>query len=774
MGIQLFEHNKSAYDTAIQMLKEKGRAAIIHPTGTGKSFIGFKLCEDNPTKKICWLSPSDYIFKTQIENLEKASGGYTPNNVCFFTYAKLMNMTDAEIKEIEPDYIILDEFHRCGAEQWGIGVNTLLSIYKDCPILGLSATAVRYLDNQRDMSAELFYGNVASEMTLGEAIVKGILNPPKYVLSILSYPKEIANYQKRIENLKNPSVRDEAERYLEALRRSLDKAEGMEEIFSKHISDRTGKYIVFCSNAEHMSEMTRLATEWFSKIDIEPHIYTAYSNDPETSKAFLSFKKDCSEHLKLLYCIDMLNEGIHIDDISGVILLRPTVSPIIYKQQIGRALAAGKNNNAVIFDVVMNIESLYSIGAIEEEMQIATSYYRSLGENKFIVNEEFKVIDEVKNCRELFNKLENVLTASWNTMYSYAEQYYKDNGDLEVPKRFVTADGLNLGAWITTQRRVYNSKTSGTLTDKQISKLEAIGMRWASISDISWEKHYAAAKEYYSKYGNLKVSIDAKSNDGIKLGRWLAQLRTYRKSGIKCAFLTRERIELLDKIGMIWDVPDYMFEKNYSLCLEYYRKHGNLDVATNYITEDGTRLGRWVQSIRCASKSSSSMRAQLTDLQKSRLDEIGFIWDSKGNALWEKSYEALINYKKQYGNIKVPVSYVTEDGIRLGRWVRHQRDAYRTKMSDDRKRKLKELGFSRCLADPWEQKYKLVKEYYDEHGNADIPKTYISDGVWIGRWLKEQVSRMNKEAEVRSKVVKSLTDEQIAKLRTLGICDSAS
>lgn len=48
----------------------------------------------------------------------------------------------------------------------------------------------------------------------------------------------------------------------------------------------------------------------------------------------------------------MLNEGIHVDDVDGVILLRPTVSPIIYKQQIGRALAAGKEKNAVIFDIV--------------------------------------------------------------------------------------------------------------------------------------------------------------------------------------------------------------------------------------------------------------------------------------------------------------------------------------------------------------------------------------------------------------------------------------
>ena len=195
MAISLFRHNEEAYIAARSMLEETGKAAIVHPTGTGKSFIGFKLCEDFPNSTVCWLSPSEYIFKTQIENLKAVSGGYAPENVKFFTYAKLMNMSEAELEEIAPDYVVLDEFHRCGAEMWGKGVDNLLKMYPEAKILGLSATAVRYLDNQRDMSDELFDGNVASEMTLGEAIVRGILNPPKYVLSVFSYQKDLEKYE---------------------------------------------------------------------------------------------------------------------------------------------------------------------------------------------------------------------------------------------------------------------------------------------------------------------------------------------------------------------------------------------------------------------------------------------------------------------------------------------------------------------------------------------------------------------------------------------------
>lgn len=72
MSIELFERNKGAYRSAVQMLTERGRAAVIHPTGTGKSFIAFRLCADNPDKRIVWLSPSEYIYKTRLENIRKA------------------------------------------------------------------------------------------------------------------------------------------------------------------------------------------------------------------------------------------------------------------------------------------------------------------------------------------------------------------------------------------------------------------------------------------------------------------------------------------------------------------------------------------------------------------------------------------------------------------------------------------------------------------------------------------------------------------------------
>ena len=657
-GIKLFEHNETAYISAIQMLTETGKAAVIHPTGTGKSFIAFKLCYDNADKKICWLSPGEYIFKTQCENLA-AAGSAVPRNIAFFTYAKLMLMTDAELEEIKPDYIILDEFHRCGAEMWGQGVKRLLNLYSDTPILGLTATNIRYLDNRRDM------------------------------------------------------------------------ADGLDKVFAKHMPKRDGKYIVFCASFDHMNEMADKAKEWFAKVDTEPHIYKAYSNDPAASKAFSAFKADVSKHLKLLYSIDMLNEGINVDDIDGVILLRPTVSPIIYKQQIGRALSAGKKSNPVIFDIVLNIENLYSIGAVEEEMQIATAYYRSLGEESSIVNDSFSIYDEVKDCRELFSRLNDVLTVSWQTMFELAKKYYSENGDLEVPARFITNDGYSLGHWIYNQRAVRKGQQTGNLSEEQIEKLNSIGMRWDLYTDYSWEKNFNAAKDYYEKNGHLDVPSRFVTRDGLPLGAWLSSLRTWESSGIHPKYLSAERKKQLESIGMIWSKLDYYWEQNFSEALRYYRKNGDLIVPSNFVTDNGVRLGSWIFRQRKL-HSGSCKGTPLTAEQTARLNSIGMVWEPEDP--WLMSFNLVKGYYKEHGNINISQSTVV-NGVWLGKWIAEQKKRLKSgKHSDKQREYLNKLpledvsnivqGSFSCIID--NQKYEFFSNKDFENKMSNINYIVIS------------------------------------------------
>ena len=553
VALRLFEHNEKAYHAAVWMMEQYGKAAIVHPTGTGKSYIAFKLIEDNPEKVVIWLSPSEYIFKTQLESLKRNDPDFSLANVHFYTYAKLMCCTEGQLAEIaglQPSYIILDEFHRAGAECWGESTVALLKLCPEAKLLGLTATNVRYLDNNRDMAEELFDSRVASDMTLGEAIVRGILPAPNYVTTVYQYQKTLAKYQARVDNLRTPGIQDANQKYLDALRRALEQADGLDRVFAHHITNKCGKYIVFCASKEHMDEMVPHVPEWFAGVNPDVVVYQAYSDDPNTDKAFSDFKTDTSNRLKLLFCIDMLNESVHVEGISGVILFRPTISPIIYKQQIGRALTAGDNTTPIILDVVNNFEGLASISGLQSEMQEAVHRLYANGEGDKIVTEWFEVVEQVHDCRVLFEQLQASLSSSWEHYFSEASIYYAEHGNLNVPKLYTTPSGLSLGVWLVTQRRVREGQTQGNLTEQQIARLDSIGMVWGNRDDRQWNEGYQKARRYFDAHGDLNVPVGYVSPDGYNLGNWVKRQRYTRHNPEKsCAVLTEERIARLDTIG---------------------------------------------------------------------------------------------------------------------------------------------------------------------------------------------------------------------------------
>ncbi len=775
MSIALYDHNLKAYEAVCSMFTHTQKACVVHPTGTGKSFIAFKLCEDNPDKRICWLSPSEYIYKTQLENLRKVMEVSAPihddldmagatdvskklksliNNITFCTYARLTCMTEDEIRALVPDYIILDEFHRCGAEVWGQGVEKLLGIYAQAKVLGLSATAVRYLDNQRDMSDELFDGNIASTMTLGEAVVRGILPAPKYVMSVYSYQESLAHIETRIGKIRNVKVKTKAEEYLEKLRRALTQADGLTEIFAKHMTDKTGKYIVFCSDYDAMTEAVKMSGEWFSKIDKTPNIYTFYSEDPDSKKSFAAFKEDTDrDHLKLLFCIDALNEGIHVENIAGVILMRPTVSPIVYKQQIGRALSAAGSGVPVILDIVNNIENLYSIDSIREEMQETVRYFRYVGETERIVSESFRIVDEVKDCIELFDRLEGLLIVSWEEMYKKAVLYSKEHGNLNINYDYETEEGLALGRWLSVQRANYR-KNDGSISPDRIKKLSSIGMDWQTVEERAWDKAVKALKEYRERYGNVDIPVSYVSDKGMDLSRWLRSVRQKYSEGL----LKPNQIEMLEGMGVTWNtLLDQRWRACYEKAIRYYAENGDLNVPKYYVTEDGVKLGTWITSQRV-----SYIKGTLGKPKERLLDSINMSWNMYVNK-WERGYECARRYVEKNGDINsVPDDYVY-DGIKLKTWINTQRCKFSDgKLTDERKIRLSELGIVwKQFAAQWDIGYRHALEYAQKYGNLKVPVKYeCQDGFKLKYWLNNQITKYKNG---------KLSESQVCQLEGIGM-----
>ena len=221
---------------------------------------------------------------------------------------------------------------------------------------------------------------------------------------------------------------------------------------------------------------------------------------------------------------------------------------------------------------------------------------------------------------------------------------------------------------------------------------------------------------------------------------------------------------------MIWDKVDYQWERNYLACTEYYRKHHNLDIPANYISEEGLRIGAWLRRMRKIRSGRLNGAAPLTEAQIERLDAIHMDWLDTYTRQWEYGYKQALAYHREFGTLEVPAGYVNANGFPLGRWLKNhvevnsQTGRTAIKVTPERRAKLDALGFKWTAEDPWQKRISACEEYLREHGDLDIPPNYVIDNVWLGKWLYK--CRKTYRGELEGK---SLSKEQISQLERLGI-----
>lgn len=405
--IKLYEHNQKAYDALLDMLGECDRACVIKPTGTGKFVILAKMVQDNPDKRFLLLGTNDYMFNDQMANLAEIAPGFTPENLQFMTYSAAM-MTARRGEEISGyDVVVADEFHHCGAEEWGKGVTHILDANESAKVVGFSATPIRYSDGGRNMADEMFDGNVAYSMELEEAWLRGILPIPKYVTAFYEAPKELGRLAKSIAGIKDEMVMKRFQKKYENLRRSLTEAGGVREAIAKHLKKRDAKVIVFCPRVAKLREFMLLRREWFGAVNSEIHAYKTVSADPYGSEDFQAFKDDESDALKVLYCVNQLNEAVHVKGVDAIVMVRPTKSPTVFYQQLGRVLSSGGNRTPLVFDFCNNFGSIVVAERIpkrmEETFKRLTAVARSLPLACLLVCQSAIFIDSKRDGTEPFN-----------------------------------------------------------------------------------------------------------------------------------------------------------------------------------------------------------------------------------------------------------------------------------------------------------------------------------------------------------------------------------
>lgn len=402
-------HNAETIKNILEIYKTSNKCCAIQATGTGKTFLILRLLEiyNDEGKVAVIFAPNREIIKQTKKRMQK----FGLNNAIFYTYQKLARMTDEEISDIKADLIVCDELHRTGAKTWGQKFEVLVNSHSDSKVFGVTATPLRCADG-RDMAEEYFDGNKACDISLAEALVREIIPVmPLYVSALYTFEEEYQNMSDKI-GKGNNSVEEKAElqKELLAAKQQLEKANGVPEIIKKYITNYNGKYLVFCKDKKHLYAMKDVVVGWFREAGYNGKIfeYPYYSDSSAVRKNLENFESNKEEGLKLLFIIDKLNEGLHLDEVHGCILLRTTVSNIIYYQQIGRAIDAGSMEQRVILDLVSNFNSLKSFNfkkELAEKVQERRSGKFSDCSDEFELD-KFDVVDYVQECIDVFTNID--------------------------------------------------------------------------------------------------------------------------------------------------------------------------------------------------------------------------------------------------------------------------------------------------------------------------------------------------------------------------------
>ena len=788
--VGLYDHNADGYDLVKEAFTLEDIVAILRATGTGKTFIALQLAYDNPNKKIVYVVPSNGIIEHINQIIED-----NPNldlerdfpNLELRTYQSFISLSEEEIADIDCDLLILDEFHHIGAPVWGARIHKLIETHPEIQVLGMSAYSVRDRGTsyERDMADpdgdELFSGKVVSRYDLCDAMIDGILPKPVYKSAYTNLIGLESQLEEKVKKLEASTKEyQEYMAILNSVKKRIQEAPSIPNILKKSLKP-DGKYIYFCppcseEGTNDIETIKKQAIEWFKEFVSEEDIviYTSTSEmGEEGRKNRNAFYNDTTldgesadGKFRIMFAINQYNEGVHAPNIDGVIMGRGTTSDIVYFEQLGRGLSVRGNTKEkfdelekysidklihmcrekdipvrensskeeliekLIAPVIIDLTNNYEfIKELENNLgnRIKEIQEKGLGHHREIKIRDASFDIEIEN-QDLFEMLQyvmNRLIMTWEDKYNLAKSYYEHYGNLEIPQHFKTINGIeydengvNLGQWIANQRRAYNGQSNRKITKEQIELLNKIEMRWDNIDIMDqWMEKYNLAKAYYEHYGNLEIPVNFKTvngiefdENGISLGRWIGNQRTaYKRQG--SYKITKEQIELLNKIGMRWDNIDTMDQwmEKYNLAKAYYEHYGNLEIPVNFKTingieydENGVNLGRWITSQRTAYKSQGTNK--ITKEQIELLEQIGMIWNSYDNS-WTQKYNLAKSYYEHYGNLEIPQHFKTingiefdENGIKLGEWIFTQRKAYKgqgiNKITEEQIKLLEDIGMN--------------------------------------------------------------------------------
>lgn len=752
MSMTLNPVNEAAFQKAVQSLETLNRAAVFHPTGTGKSCIAWKVVEAHPRTTFFWLVAGAQRLALRQAELTRYNGGTLPGNVRFCDCEKLAAATPEQwvrLGEQKPGCVVLDCYHELSAVCWAQSVQKLLRMCPQAKVLGLG------VPNGAPVCAaaqELFADCIVSHMTVAEAMAAGTMPVPSaYAALLWPQEEELATLRARIKNLCMPKGDTSLRVQYEELSWSLRQVENLTVLLPRLLSDTSGHYLVLFESAAYQEKLGTELEQLLRTVDPAVRFYAADHACFADSAAVETFLSDTAPGPKVLLCVNAPGVQQPLEGLAGVILVRQSSPMSTFKQMLCRALVAAGSRSVPVFDLVAQFEGLGNGRTLQRDCTEAMTRAGSKTPG-------FRQERPMQQTYRLYGKLRREMEARWEVLCQAAADAAAKEGTLELPRSYTIHSGVPVGKWLELQRQVQAGQRPGRLTVEQAAKLEKLGIRWNHRLEAAWEKGFASAQKYRTEHGDLLVPVRYRDKNDFALGEWIV----YNRQRYLGGNLTQNRIERLEAIGMVWSTSNDLWEQNYAAATQYYLEHGDLEVPIKYETPSGFGLGVWLGAQRAAHKA-----GELPQEQVERLDALGMDWTNRNDRKWMSLYDVAAAYYHEHGNLNVPSEYVTPDGVLLGKWVARQRYAYlnpdrsSARVTPERKALLDKLGMVWEKYDPWQERYDLALAYKTEHGDLEIPSVYkTADGVWLGSWVNRQRQALNSGSS-------ALSSERRKLLRTL-------
>ena len=752
MSMTLNPVNEAAFQKAVQSLETLNRAAVFHPTGTGKSCIAWKVVEAHPQTTFFWLVAGAQRLALRQAELTRYNGGTLPGNVRFCDCEKLAAATPEQwvrLGEQKPGCIVLDCYHELSAVCWAQSVQKLLRMCPQAKVLGLG------VPNGAPVCAaaqELFANCIVSHMTVAEAMAAGTMPVPSaYAALLWPQEEELATLRARIKNLCMPKGDTSLRVQYEELSWSLRQVENLTVLLPRLLSDTSGHYLVLFESAAYQEKLGTELEQLLRTVDPAVRFYAADHACFADSAAVETFLSDTAPGPKVLLCVNAPGVQQPLEGLAGVILVRQSSLMSTFKQMLCRALVAAGSRSVPVFDLVAQFEGLGNGRTLQRDCTEAMTKAGSKTPG-------FRQERPMQQTYRLYGKLRREMEARWEVLCQAAADAAAKEGTLELPRSYTIHSGVPVGKWLELQRQVQAGQRPGRLTAEKAAKLEKLGIRWNHRLEAAWEKGFTSAQKYRTEHGDLLVPVRYRDKNDFALGEWIV----YNRQRYLGGKLTQNRIERLEAIGMVWSTSNDLWEQNYAAATQYYLEHGDLEVPIKYETPSGFGLGVWLGAQRAAHKA-----GELPQEQVERLDALGMDWTNRNDRKWMSLYDVAAAYYHEHGNLNVPSEYVTPDGVLLGKWVARQRYAYlnpdrsSARVTPERKALLDKLGMVWEKYDPWQERYDLALSYKTEHGDLEIPSVYkTADGVWLGSWVNRQRQALNSGSS-------ALSSERRKLLRTL-------